>query len=372
MPRARPVLPAAALARAALDGALRVRRGERLTIETWNHALPWARALVVAAHRRGVTPTLVLRDEAAYFEALAGIGAGALASSARRERSTADAVVRLDGPEAFPRLLGLPTDELDRLLRAYLHRPPRARTLRMRIADVTPVAADRLGVDFERWQEEVVRASEVEPVGLRAAGRQLSRALHPGAEIRIQHPNGSDLRLALARRAPRLEDGVPGPGGSAELPSGRWVAAVAPGTARGEFETNRPSYDRYADEPVALHGRMDFGDGRLRGFEEDRASQAFAAFVRTGKGRVRPVAIAVGLNPEIRRAPELLDRAAGTLSLLVGDPPGRSSDRPPRFQFLASLAGADVSIDGRPVIARGALPGRPAPAVKRRGGSRAP
>jgi hypothetical protein len=376
MPRERPVLPAAALARAALDRALRVRRGERLTIESWTHALPWARALVVAAHRRGVTPTLVLRDEEAYFETLAGIGVAALASGLGRERRGPDAVVRLDGPEAFPRLLGLPSDDLDLLLRttgpALPPRGSRGRILRLRVSDVTATAAARFGVDLDRWQEEVVRASGVDPAALAVSGRRLSRSLSPGVEVRIRHPNGTDLAFQLSRRPAWVETGAPRAGGVAELPSGRWVGPVAPGSARGEFETNRPSYDRFAEEPVALHGRLEFGDGRLRGFEEDRASQAFAAFVRTGKGRVRPIAVEIGLNPEIRRAPELLDLAAGTVTLVVGDPPRRGTGRPPRFVFLASLAGADLTADGRPVLVRGGIVTSRSSAVRRRAGPRAP
>lgn len=361
MARTRPALPAEALATAALDGALRVRRGERLVVESWNHALPWARALVVGAHRRGVTPTLLLRDEPAYFEALAGVGGFALASAWERERWQADAAVRLDGPEAFPRLLGLPTSQLDRLLRRTAPRSPRTRTLRLRISDVTAVAAARLGVDLDRWQEEVVRASEVDPRRLRSAGRRLSRLLHAGREIRISHTNGTDLSFQLSRRSSWVESGVPAPGTTADLPAGRWVAPLAAGSATGEFETNRPAYDRYAEEPVALHGRLEFGDGRLRGFEEDRASQAFAAFVRTGKGRVRPLALSIGLNPEVRRAPELLDLAEGTLSLIVGDPAPSSKRRAPRFVFAASLADAALSVDGRFV----GPPGPPAPRARR-------
>ncbi len=362
MSRRRPEGPAEALARAALDRALRVRRGERLIVESWSHALPWARAILVAAHRRGAIPTLLFRDEPAYFESLARVGASALASLLGRARREAPTVIRLDGPEAFPRLLGLPADDLDRLLRSEGHRSsrggPRSRTLRLRVADVTPTAAARLGVALEPWLEEVVRASGVEPARLAASGRGLSRALRPGREVRVRHPNGTDLVLALARRPGWVETGVPGPGGTAELPSGRWVAPVAVGSARGELETNRASYDRFSSEPVALHGRLQFGEGRLRGFEGYRASQAFAAFVRSGKGRVRPLALEVGLNPEVRRAPEILDLAAGTVSLVVGDPLHRPTGRPPRLVFLASLAGADLSVDGRTVLTGGALGGR--------------
>ncbi len=361
-----------ALADAVLDRALGLRRGQRLAIVSWDHALPWSRRLVEGAYRRGVIPSLLLHDEATFFAVLSTAGAGAIGGGGL---PPVDAVVRLEGPADFPRLLGLPAPALD-ALRTVL-RPSRypgvgrVRTLRLRVADASPVAAERYGVDLAHWRAELVRGSLVPPRQLAALGRALSRQRRGGRHVRIRHANGTDLTLELAPPPAGVETGVPPRHGEAELPAGRWRCPVVPGSAEGIFETNRPAYDRFAADPRALLGRFRFGDGRLREFESDRGAQAFAAFAGTGKGRVRVHALTVGLNPALARAPEILDLAAGTVTLEVRDATPRG--RLPRFVFPASLAGADVEIDGRPWIREGALPARAsASPVSRRAGRRAP
>ncbi len=346
-----------ALADAVLDRALGLRRGQRLAIVSWDHALPWSRRLVEGAYRRGIVPSLLLHDEATFFAVLSSTGAGAIGGGGL---PPVDAVVRFEGPADFPRLLGLPPPALE-ALRTVL-RPSRypgvgrVRALRLRVADASPVAAERYGVDLARWRGELLRGSLVPPLRIAALGRALSRARRAGRRLRIRHANGTDLTLELARGPAAIETGVPARHGEAELPAGRWRCPVVPGSAEGLLETNRPAYDRFAADPRALLGRFRFGDGRLREFESDRGSQAFAAFAGTGKGRVGVRAVAVGLNPAVAHAPEVLDLAAGTITLEVRDANPRG--RLPRFVFPASLAGADLEIDGRPWIRVGTLPAR--------------
>src|SRR4029077_17502138 len=47
---------------------LRLRKGETLTIETWDNGLPFARRLLVEARRLGAVPVMILEDEWAYVE----------------------------------------------------------------------------------------------------------------------------------------------------------------------------------------------------------------------------------------------------------------------------------------------------------------
>ncbi|MGA8604549.1 MAG: hypothetical protein WB788_05745, partial [Thermoplasmata archaeon] len=104
------------LAQVVLDQCLAVRRGETLTVETWDHALPWARAFVLEARRRGCEPTLVVEDEAAFFRSLAQSGSRTVPSAPAAIAEASDAYVYFPGPEHFPRLLGLSAEELDAVL----------------------------------------------------------------------------------------------------------------------------------------------------------------------------------------------------------------------------------------------------------------
>ena len=358
--------PADSLARQVLDRVLRLRRGRSLLVESWTHALPWARALIVGARQRGAPAILVIEDERAFFEALASSGRAFPRPFVGR-LARPDATVRFDGPEAFPRLLALDRDRVDQMLPSGspARRPRRGRagrTVRLRIADATPTAAQRFAVDLGRWQAELLRASLVDPQTLFAPGRRLTRSLGGARRLRIRHPNGTDLSLRLAA-GPRIWTGAPSDGPRSELPSGLWVARIASGTAAGTWEANRPSYDRLARSPVVSGARLRFVAGRLREFDCETGEEALAAFVRSGRGRVRPVALTVGLNREVDRGPEIAALAAGTVSVWVGAPPPSGGAAGPRFSFVASLAGASLEPEGRPRIAEPLSP---------RGGRRTP
>jgi hypothetical protein len=357
------------LARAVLERSLPVRRGESVTIETWSHTLPWARALVVEARRRGALPTLVVEDEPAFFRSLAVLGSATWTTPHRTPGLRGDALVYFGGPEAFPRLLGLPPADLndfvarhDRLdARRDRRSPPR--TVRLAIGDATPTAAARYGVESVVWQNELLRASLVDPRRLEQTGRGVVRALSRARHVRVRHRNGTDLSFDLASRIPSIDAGRASPGlrgRPIRVPSGVVVAAIRRGTAEGTWEANRAAHNRFVVPPNAVGARFEFRRGRLTEFAFERGGAPFAAaYARAGRGRERPVAFTVGLNPAITRAPEVPELGLGTVGLLLGDGPPGANARGAAFSFLSTLGHADVSLDGRPWLLGGeAVPPR--------------
>jgi hypothetical protein len=346
--------PEDALARSVLDRHLRIRRGETLTVETWSHALPWARSFVVEARRRGAHPTLIVEDESAFFRSIELLGSAAVTGASGLVAATSDAHVYFGGPEEFPRLLGLPASDLEHLI-DHPHRRGASglvhpRGIRLAIGDVTPTAAERYGVDLAAWRAELLRASLVDPARLETTGRAFARRLSHAPELRVRHHNGTDFTVRLDRRAPAVISGRQRGGARAawdRVPSGIAVFRLRPGSAEGVWETNRPAYDRFAQPHTVVGGRFHFHAGRLTEFEFDRGGEGFvAAYARAGRGRERPVALTIGLNPEIERAPEVLELGLGTLGILLGDDPTGDTGSRPGFSFLATLAGAEISVDG--------------------------
>ncbi|MGC2359276.1 MAG: hypothetical protein WA691_03095 [Thermoplasmata archaeon] len=354
----RPPRAEEALARVVLDRYLALRRGESVTIESWSHGLPWARSFVVEARRRGARAVLVLEDEEAYVRSLEVAGSPALSGISPRVAGRSDAYVYFGGPEAFHRLFGVPVRDLESLVARHdgtwwrAARRSRTRAVRLAIADATPTAAARYGVDSTAWQEELLAASLVDPARLETAGRRLLRDLPSFRTLRVQHSNGTDLRVGIAARAPILDSGRPDRTSGAvwgRIPSGLLIVPLRGGTAEGVWETNRPAYDRFARPPVAEGGRFEFRSGRLEEFAFDRGGESFAAaYSAARRGRERPVALTIGLNPAVSNAPEVLELGVGTIGLLLGDAPYRGGGRRSGFSFLAALAGARVAADGRP------------------------
>lgn len=376
MSRRRPLRPEDALARAVLDRAVGLRRGESVAIEAWSHSLPWARSFVVEARRRGAFPTLIVEDEAAFFRSLEQLGSAAWSAAPSGARNTgADVHVYFGGPEAFPRLLGLPAPDLDAFLDRHQRnglRPRgrlRPRAVRLTIGDASPTAAARYGVDASAWRSELLKGSLIDPRTLEASAHRLLRSLAHGRRLRVRHSNGTDLTVTLAPLTPYFDVGRTlgnSRAGSGRIPSGILLLRIRDGSAEGTWEANRPAYDRFAVPPAAVGGRFEFRRGRLTEFAFDQGGAPFeAAYALAGRGRDRPIALTLGLNPAISRAPEVVELGLGTTGLLLGDAPYPSRDPRSGLSFLAALAGADIEVDGQPWLV-GGLPRSPMQRPSRR------
>lgn len=368
MTRASRSRPEDRLARLVLDQCLSVRRGETVTIETWDHALSWARAFVLEARRRGCEPTLVVEDEEAFFRSLAQPGARTVPSAPAAFAEASDAYVYFPGPEQFPRLLGLSTEEIDAVVGrhgpAWWRAARRAglRAARVAVATATPTAAARFGVDRVAWERELVEGSLVSPDRLARAAGRLARRLHRARQVRLRHPNGTDLTVELLRAPPVTEDGRVDRADRragrlwTQIPTGVVAVPLSPGGAEGVWESNRPTYDRFSDPPVALGARLTFRRGRLSEYSFDRGGAAFArTYARGGRGRELPGALTFGVNPAVDRAPEVAEVAAGTVGLLLGGNRPLGGRNPSRFTYLTLLAGARVDLDGEPFLEDGVL-----------------
>lgn len=366
MRRASRAGPADRLAQMVLTQCLGVRRGETVTVETWDHALPWARAFVLEARRLGSEPTLVVEDEEAFFRSLGQADARTVPSAPAAFAQASDAYVYFPGPEQFPRLLGLTNEELEAVVGRHgpgwwrAARRAGLRAARVAVADATPTAAALFGVDPESWQRELVRGSLVPPDRLAREAARLVPRLHRARQVRVRHPNGTSLEVELLRAPPVVEDGRVDRADQragrlwTQIPTGVVVAPLVAGIAEGVWESNRANYDRFADPPGALGARFSFQRGRLTEYSFDRGGAAFArAYSRGGRGREIPGALTFGINPAISRAPEVGEVAAGTVGLLLGGNRSMGGRNPSRFVYLSTLAGASVDLDGEPFLEEG-------------------
>lgn len=353
-----------ALARVVVDRYLGLRRGETLAVESWSHALGWARALLLEGRRRGAAAHLLLEDEETFFRTLALPTARRLPLPPVAFGERRGAYVYLPGPREFPRLFGLPAAELATVVGRHGNdweraaRRARLRAVRLAISTVTSTAAERYGVDPGAWEREVLRASLVPPDRLARVARSIVRRLERARRLRVRHPNGTDLSVEVAP-GPRFVDvGRPNghPRGTvwSQIPAGRVAVRLREGRAAGTWEANRPSYDRFAEPPVQEGGRFVLERGRLTEFAFDRGGPAFAAaYARGGRGREAARALVFGANPRADRAPELGAIALGHIGLLFGDDRAIGGPHRARFTYLTSLAEADIEVDGRPAWRRG-------------------
>ena len=362
-----PSLPAK-LARSVLTKNLKVEKGERVMIEGWTHTLPWAVAMARECRRLGARPMIVYEDEDAYWDAVesgesAIIGKPGKHEWAALERS--DVYVYFWGPGDRLRLANLP-DATREKLTAYNGRwydvafKAGLRGVRMEVARPYPSLAKVYGVPEEAWRRDVVNASLVDPESLHKIGKKVAKKLETGKRLTISHPNGTELALRLAGRPARINWGVVEEsrrkqrfGGMVAIPSGSVYVALDERHADGKLVANRPSF---YDNGAATGGEFKFRDGVLGRYSFATNEKLFTdGYATGGEGRDMPGLFSIGLNPELHATPQLEDAERGAALVSVGGNQGFGGKNGSAFFGWTVVAGADISVDGTPLLDGGRI-----------------
>ncbi|MCI4362039.1 MAG: helix-turn-helix domain-containing protein [Thermoplasmata archaeon] len=358
-------------ARTILREYLRVRAGDRVTVESWTLTLGYANAFVLETLRLGGRPLLLYQDEPTYWAATTEVPAARLAQLGEHRRAAlerTDAFVSFFGPSDRERFHSLPSATLFRLgeyqdATYKAAAKAGARAVQMAIGRVSPGSARMYGVEVGPWRAELLDATLVDAREMHRRARALGRRLARGHELTLAHPNGTRLALRLKGRTPVASDGtVPkaseaGSWNVVILPAGVVTVALDESFAEGAFCANVTSSCGISDTVGEFaDGRWTFEDGRLVRFTYREGQTLFAqSYGRAGRGRDRPASLSIGLNPKILRAPLLEDQGLGTVSLNIGrsDHVG-GSNRVPWWAWLF-LRGSEVRLDGKLLLRAGTL-----------------
>ena len=358
-----------ALAGALLSGALRLRRGENLIVESWNHCLPYATACVQEARRLGAHPLLLLEDEETYWASLDQQPNGRWSRPGAHEWAAlarADAYVFFPGPADRPRYRALPADARNELTGYNGDWYRRARTAHVRgVRSILGYASDaqaiRWGVSGPEWRRSLILGSiEADLAGIGKAAKAVAAKLQKGSSLRITAPNGTDVRLTLRRRRASIDDGMVTPD---DLAAGRNMASAPPGTvavaadertAEGMVIANRPSYLPFGK----VEGmEWEFAHGRLTQY---RAADGHREFEETyqaaPKGRDVGSIFSIGLNPKLGPGvPQVEDQEAGAVTIGIGGNQSYGGHNHCPFLAWIVVGEATVAIDEKPVCDRGQL-----------------
>jgi leucyl aminopeptidase (aminopeptidase T) len=373
-PRRSPTPPdarARTMARVVLRKSLRVQRGQHVTIESWSETVDYANAFVLEALQLGARPLLVFRDEPTYWAAVAGARPADLTRIGNHLRAAireSDALVTFYGPSDRERFHALPpalrfrlSEYSDALYGAAARAGTRAVQLALGRASLG--SARMYGVDLGQWREELVEGTSVDPALLHRRARRLARLFLQGRRMEISHPNGTRLELGLRHRRPQVSDGlVPParPGGDwslVQLPAGVVTVALDERIADGVYVSNVLNSVGVFDTVGEVDGgRWTFSGGRLSRYTYDRGQDLFAeSYGRGGTGKDRIGMLSVGLNDRISMAPLLRDQEAGVLTLQLGRNDTAGGTNHVRWWAWLLLRGANLAVDGTPVVERGSL-----------------
>ena len=355
------------MARVVLRDTLRVRAGENVTIESWSGCLPWARAFVAEARRIGACPMTLHEDEELFWDTVSSGKLGSLGKVGDHEWAAlarTHAYVFFYGPSDWPRLEELPDrvrSRVERYNREWYRRAHRAklRGVRMFLGRTSPRSAEVCQVDLDRWRDELVRATLVPPATMHRTGKKIGQRLRKGRTLRIVHSNGTDLTLRLKHYPVQLDDGLVDAddlragNNMTWMPSGVAGVAVDEGFGEGRIVANRAVY---IGPGPAEGGEWTLRDGRLQSFSYGRGAEHFEKpYGKAPKGRDQPGYLSIGLNPEISMSPLMEDQELGAVTFRIGGNKFNGGRNPcPFFSWLV-VRGADVSVDGQPLLRSGKI-----------------
>jgi leucyl aminopeptidase (aminopeptidase T) len=356
-------------ARAIVISGLKVRPGVNAVIESWDHTLPIASAVVDEIRRVGGRTLHIHEDEEAWWRAIDRDQSRLLGRASAPEWSAlkaADIYVHFWGPGDTDRIERVPEKTFDEALAWFspwyaAARRSGLRGARVALGFATPGRARQWGLERVRWEEQILRACLTDPIETRRRAKGLRAALSRGRRVRITHANGTDLEVGLAGRAPRLHDGTPHPGDPrygasdmlAQIPGGRLDVALDSRTAEGLIRANRRTNIWWRWDSG---GTLRFSQGRLTAFSFAEGGKEFARQYALGTaGRDRTGSLSFGLNPAARNVPNLETVELGNVTLAIGRNRHLLGRNGSSFMSWVTLAGAEIAVDGTPVVRAGRL-----------------
>jgi len=285
---------------------LRLKKGETLTIETWNNGLSFARRLLVEARRLGAIPVMILEDEWAYVEGVKIAPKDVLGSMGKHEHGLlagSDAYVFIPGPPIgaySPRLPRELVTESTRYNRSWYEAAEKARLRGARLP------FGYVGKEYARLYrkkpEELVRhqlkAALVDLGSISARGRAMGEMLQDGVTATLL-TSGGRLEFAL-KGDMEIEDGVVDEGdveggyNMTYVPPGYVSKQVDPTSARGTVALS-PSVTRLG---LLVDAKLEFEGGKLVGWKSKSSSRMLRELVEALQLEKRTLSsITVGLNP---------------------------------------------------------------------------
>ena len=356
------------VARNVLKNTLRLRPGENVIIESWSGALPFSTPYVNEARRLGANPMFLYEDEPAFWEALetgSSRQTGKVGSHEWAALANTAAYVYFWGPSEWPRESALPERQKTGVAAynpEWYRRAAKAkiRGARVFLGRTSEASAGRWGLDLDGWREELLRASLVPPAEMNRLGKRVGARLAKGKAVHITHPNGTELSFRLGKFPVQLDDAlvdaedVKAGNNMASIPGGVVGVSIDHTSTEGTVLGNHTTYPESG--PVSGH-QWSFKDGRLTKQSYDTGGEpilaAYGKAPRTGRDRLGFVSI--GLNREITKLPMMEDQELGALLLQLGGNQFRGGKNASPFAAWLVLKGADMSVDGKPVLDGGRI-----------------
>jgi leucyl aminopeptidase (aminopeptidase T) len=344
------------VAKKVLLETLHMKKGETLTIETWNSGLGFARTLVVEARRMGVIPIVTFEDESAYVEGVKVAPKDIVGTMGKHEYGLlagSDAYVFIPGSPLTaypPRLSRDEVADSTRYNNSWYEAAERAklRGARLAFGYISKEYARLYGKKPEELVRNQLRAAALADFQLiSATGKAIGEALTDGARASISSSGSNKIEFVLKGDL-TVEDGVVGEG---DLASGENMTYVPPGYVFKAVDSTTVNGSVAVSSSVTRLGllkeaRLDFEEGRLVGWKSEGSAKMLKALVEAVDPEKRVIySLTVGLNPAMKYESGQDRLVSGAIGIGGG------------FGFQATVRRGTLSVSGNTLVEKGKLAG---------------
>lgn len=295
------------LARQVVRTSLQLRWKDVFEVYSYLPTVPIAEALALEARRAGSDTHITLMTDDLWFTSMRELSTKWLSQPSPVEyaiNETVTADVYLGGPGDARRMRDIPPEKFEAnslggTRQDEPHRRRRVRHVDLPIGRVTPQRAEAYGLDYERWYASYHAALGVDLAEIQRRGAALARKF-VGKPVRVTSSSGTDLRFAVKRIPPMVDDGIVSAADvkrgivEASLPAGSVAAAVRSESVEGVVRAQDPIF--FAGRTIASPW-FRIKKGRIVEWGAAQNSDLLDRDLKmSGVGKARVGYVTVGLN----------------------------------------------------------------------------
>jgi leucyl aminopeptidase (aminopeptidase T) len=359
---------ARSLADVAVNTCLRINSDDKVTIFFSPHTTELAEDLADECHKKGADVLLDAWTDRYYYSFMTRMSVESLRQPSiwcrelTRNATAAFWVGGIYDPAVFRKI---PPEKMSANNEAEYHahyplaQEKKLKSLGIGLASVTKPRAKAYGFNFRAWGRVMNGASTVDFDSLSKRGKELASVLQASSKIKITSPNGTNLRLSVRGRKPRVNDGMVD---DQDLADGAIDASIPAGSVYTSVIEDSANGKVIFDVPTAWAGRTirklawTFENGRVVAFDGDQAAQHLKKNWDSSSGdKDRIAGLSIGLNPKAKYGFLINDLVQGSVAIGIGGNEDVGGMNKPGFYHSQVLSDATFEIDGRAIVKQGRL-----------------
>jgi leucyl aminopeptidase (aminopeptidase T) len=292
-----------------ISQSLRLKKGESVTVETWNNGLTLARQFVIEARRIGASPIMIFEDEDAYVDGVKNAPKDMVGKMGKHEYqllASTDAYFFIPNPVIGDYTKRLSLEEVDQST-AYndswyeAAEKEKLRGVRMSYGFAGEEVAGILGKSRNDIIIHQLRAALVDFEKIKTTGKMLEVQLSKNGAGTLTS-NGAELEFEF-QDGVELEDGIVD---EEDIATGQNVAYMPPGMLTKKFKTDSvrgkvkvsPTQTRLG---IIKDAVLEFENGRLAGWSSGSSGKWLDSLINSQSENERKVGhLTIGLNPLMR------------------------------------------------------------------------